>query len=102
MVAAIADGFTPDGTGQMAALVGGGQAVIIGVILVCYQKLAERNLAANEAWKLAENIGYEKGFEAASEAARPVVVDLESRRCMCGRTGKEARASRANKLADHV
>jgi len=103
MVSATVVGFTPDGTGQIAAMVTGGQATIIGVMLVCYAKLAERNLAANEAWKLAEDIGYEKGVEAASESRpRPVVVDLEARRCPACRTGKEARATHAAKLVDHV
>jgi len=94
------------GVGPIGAMFAGGQAVMIGVMLVCYAKLAERNRAENEAWKLAENIGYEKGhekgydegFEEAS-TTRPVVVDLAARRCSC-RTGKDA--SRAVELVDRV
>jgi hypothetical protein len=71
--------FTPD----KLAVVG----VIVGVVLLCYSKLERRSRASEETYSLGYDIGYEAGYQEAHKANRPVVVDIQSRRC--GNCGSE-------------
>lgn len=68
--------FSPEGIGRVG--------VVVGVLLICYQKLVHRTTANDDAYKLGYDIGYEAGHQVGHALARPVVVDLESKRCKCG------------------
>src|SRR6266508_4501988 len=59
-------------------------ASIIGVTLVCSDWLAQRSDAANAAYRLGHDVGFERGEREGRAAPRPVVVPLR-RPCACGR-----------------
>lgn len=70
-------------------------ALIIGVVLVCADWLAQRSDAANAAYKLGHDVGFERGDREGRQSARPVVVPLR-RPCACGRGGEEVVSAAAN------
>lgn len=89
---ALAVDFSPDG--QIAAMILGGQAAIVGVILRCYSSLTAKHAATQtaavamsavggateDAHQFYWDLGYEAGWNEASKVERPVLVDLDSRR----------------------
>jgi hypothetical protein len=65
-------------------------ALLIGVTLICYQRLATKNLAADEIYNVGrergEADGYEAGYEegrADGQRSRPFVVPLPVQTCPC-------------------
>lgn len=71
------------GAGSVALLLAGGQAMIMGMLLVLYHRLMMKTTANEQALLFQYDIGYEAGYqERAKMAARPVVVDFEARREM--------------------
>ena len=68
--------------GQPVALViTGAQAMTVGTILFCYQQLLIRTSRNEEALRFQYDIGYEAGYRERGETDRPVLVDLDARRC---------------------
>lgn len=65
--------FSPEGIGRVG--------VIVGVLLICYARLERRTAANDQSYRLGYDIGREDGYKAGHSIARPVVVDLDSRRC---------------------
>ena len=82
-------GFTTDiqvaGGQPVALMLGGGQAVVLGTGLYCYQQLLIRSMQNEESLKFQYDIGYEAGFRDAERTARPTLVELDSYR----RTGPD-------------
>lgn len=70
-------------------------ALIIGVVLVCADWLARRSDAANSAYKLGHDVGFERGEREGRHSSRPVVVPMR-RPCSCGRGGEEVVSAAAN------
>ena len=69
----------------------GRTAIIIGVVLFCFQRHREEQRAqfqrllgssapANAAYDLGRDLGYEEGYQARREEERPVLVNLNARR----------------------
>jgi len=77
-------GFTTDiqiaGGQPVALMLGGGQAMILGTGLYCYQQLLIRSMQNEESLKFQYDIGYEAGFRDAEAAGRPNLVDLSDYR----------------------
>lgn len=66
--------------GQPATLMlAGGQAIVLGTGLYCYQQLLIRSMQNEESLKFQYDIGYEAGFRDADNQTRPVVVAFPSR-----------------------
>lgn len=65
----------------IAWLLAGGQAMIIGTMLICHHRLMERTTANDQALKFQYDIGYEDGYRERGKTARPVLVDMEAHRC---------------------
>jgi hypothetical protein len=80
-------GFLTDlrvaGGQPVALMLAGGQAMILGTGLYCYHQLLIRSMQNDEALRFQYDIGYEAGHRDAESSARPVLVDLDSRRCRC-------------------
>lgn len=64
----------------VALMLAGGQAMILGTILYCYQQLLIRSMHNEEALRFQRDIGYEAGWRDREEEFRPVVVDFAARR----------------------
>ena len=80
-------GFLTDirvaGGQPVALMLAGGQAMILGTGLYCYQQLLIRSMHNEEALLFQYDIGYEAGHREAEK--RPVLVDLDAYRpCPCG------------------
>ena len=64
----------------VALMLAGGQAMILGTGLYCYQQLLIRSMHNEEALKFQYDIGYEQGYRDSDNQTRPVVVAFPSRR----------------------
>lgn len=77
-------GFSTDiqiaGGQPVALMLAGGQAMILGTGLYCYQQLLIRSMQNDEALRFQYDIGYEAGFRDRENQTRPVVVDFPARR----------------------
>lgn len=63
-------------------MLAGGQAMIIGTMLICYQRLMEKITANAQQLKFEWDMGYEEGWQERDKTARPpVLVDMEDHRC---------------------
>lgn len=69
-----------EGRMSVALMLGGGQSMIIGTILYCYQQLLIRSVKNEEALMFQYDIGYEQGYQDRERLARPVLVDLQARK----------------------
>lgn len=83
--------FSPEGIGRVA--------VIVGVIVICYQRLVLRTAASEDMYQIGFDIGFEAGHTEGHKQARPVVVELASRRCRC-QTGKSEVLTSAGSVVD--
>lgn len=61
-------------------MLAGGQAMILGTGLYCYQQLLIRSMQNEEALKFQYDIGYEAGYRDSGNQTRPVVVDFPAHR----------------------
>lgn len=82
-------GFSTDlriaGGPPAAMMLAGGQAMILGTGLYCYQQLLIRSVQNEEALMFQHDIGYEAGYRDRDKESRPVLIDLDARRpCPCG------------------
>lgn len=80
--------FSIQGFGRVALLLGVG----IEGFRRLDQRMQQRTASENESFEHGQDVGFERGWkahEAQGGAPRPVVVDLDSRRCSCG--GKKER-----------
>lgn len=68
------------GGAPVALMLAGGQAMILGTILYCYQQLLMRSMQNEEGLKFQYDIGYEAGYQERGNQTRPVVVDLQAHR----------------------
>lgn len=63
-------------------------SLVIGVLLICYKKLAIKNMASDEVFQT----GYDRGWEDRDEESRrdafPHVVDITSRLCSSCQTNR--------------
>lgn len=73
----------------VALMLAGGQAMILGTGLYCYQQLLIRSMQNEEALKFQYDIGYEAGWRDGENQTKPVVVEFPTRRT-------------ANKVSDRV
>lgn len=77
-------GFLTDihlaGGAPVALMLAGGQAMILGTGLYCYQQLLIRSMQNEEALRFQYDIGYEAGFRDCGNQTRPVVVDFAAHR----------------------
>lgn len=77
-------GFLTDihiaGGQPVALMLAGGQAIVLGTGLWCYQQLLIRSMQNEEALKFQYDIGYEHGYRDSDHQTRPVVVDFPARR----------------------
>jgi hypothetical protein len=64
----------------VALMLAGGQAMILGTGLYCYQQLLIRSMQNEESLKFQYDIGYEAGYRDSDNQTRPVVVDFPARR----------------------
>lgn len=88
------------GGAPVALMLAGGQAMILGTGLYCYQQLLIRSMHNDEALQYQRDIGYEQGWRDRENEARPVLVDLDAHRpCPCG-SGKAQRT--AARVSDRV
>lgn len=87
--------------GQPIALVlAGGQALMVGTILVCHHQLVVRTEANQAAFRTGYDLGLEDGDENCRKTHRAVVTDISAgRRCACG-LGKAQRT--AEKVGERV
>lgn len=76
-------------------------AVIVGVIVVCYAHLVTRTETNSQTYRIGYDLGYERGHQEGRATARPVVVDLESRRVECPKCHPKASTS-GPKVVDRV
>ncbi len=65
---------------SVALMLAGGQSMILGTILYCYQQLLIRSVQNEEGLQFQYDIGYEAGYQDRERLARPVLVDLQARR----------------------
>lgn len=76
-------GFSTDiqiaGGPPAAMMLAGGQAMILGTGLYCYQQLLIRSVQNEENLRFQYDIGYEAGHRDAEK--RPVLIDLDAHRC---------------------
>lgn len=78
------------GGAPVALMLAGGQAMILGTCLYCYQQLLIRSMHNEEALRFQYDIGYEAGHREADK--KTVLIDLDAHRpCPCG-SGKAQRA----------
>lgn len=63
----------------IALILAGGQAMIMGAILCCYQALLFRSTRNEEALLFQYDIGYEAGWKDHEQQTKPVVVDIRSK-----------------------
>lgn len=68
-----------NGGQPVALMLAGGQAMILGTGLYCYQQLLIRSMQNEEALKFQYDIGYEQGYRDRGNETRPVVVDFAAR-----------------------
>jgi hypothetical protein len=94
-------GHAPDRISELAVIVAGGQAAIIGVLLMCYQGLLRRTSSNQELYRVGYDNGYDDGYDLGHAAPRPVIVDLESRRVRCPECDSKASSS-APRVVDRV
>jgi|SRR5690349_9709095 len=79
--------------------------LVVGAIIVCYQGLRSKNLAADEIYKIGYDRGREDGYDEGYEdrglehPAAPVVVPLRQRCAECGAT---AGVAAVGSVADRV
>ena len=77
-------GFATDiriaGGQPVALMLAGGQAMILGTGLYCYQQLLIRSMHNDEALQFQYDIGYEAGWRERDAQSHPVLVDLAARR----------------------
>lgn len=73
--------------------------IIVGAVVAVYAKLKVRTEENSETYRLGYDIGFEAGHQEGRKTTRPVVVDINARRCMCGGV-KEQNA--AVKVIDRV
>jgi hypothetical protein len=64
---------------SVALMLAGGQAMILGTILFCYQQLLIRSVQNEEALRFQYDIGYEAGWQDCDRAGKPVLVQLHSK-----------------------
>jgi hypothetical protein len=81
--------FSLDGAGRVA--------VIVGVVLWCYQRLQSNNTASNQSYEQGFDQGYERGWKERDEEVRPKLVDLNCRR---GNADKAQGLSSAGRVVD--
>lgn len=63
-------------------MLAGGQAMIIGTMLICYQRLMEKITANANALKFEWDMGYEEGWQERDKTAKPpVLVNMDDHRC---------------------
>lgn len=62
----------------IALMLAGGQSMLMGSVLYCYQQLLARSTQNEEALKFQFDIGYEAGYQDRERLARPVLVDLHT------------------------
>jgi hypothetical protein len=81
---AFALGFMTDiqiaGGQPVALMLAGGQAMILGTGLYCYQQLLIRSMQNDQALMYQRDIGYEQGWRDCENQTRPVVVDFPARK----------------------
>lgn len=77
-------GFLTDiqlaGGAPVALMLAGGQAMILGTGLYCYQQLLIRSVQNEEALMFQYDVGYEAGWRDSDNQTRPVVVDFPGNR----------------------
>jgi hypothetical protein len=56
-------------------------ALVIGVLLICYKKLAIKNMASDEVFQTGYDRGWDDRDEESRRDAHPRVVDISSRLC---------------------
>jgi hypothetical protein len=61
---------------SVVLMLAGGQAMILGTILYCYQQLLIRSVQNEEALGFQYDIGYEAGWQECDRAGKPVLVDI--------------------------
>lgn len=64
----------------VALMLAGGQAMILGTGLYCYQQLLIRSVQNEEALMFQKDIGYEAGWRDCERQTRPVLVDFPPQR----------------------
>lgn len=69
-----------NGGSPAVLILAGGQAMIMGTILYCYQQLLIRSSRNEEALLFQYDIGYEAGYRDSDNQTRPVLVDFAARR----------------------
>jgi hypothetical protein len=69
--------ITVAGGKPIALVLAGGQAMIMGAILCCYQALLFRSSQNEEALRFQYDIGYEAGWREGDQQTRPVVVAFD-------------------------
>lgn len=77
-------GFATDiqiaGGQPVALMLAGGQAMIMGTGLYCYQQLLIRSMHNDEALQFQYDVGYEAGWREREAQASPVLIDLAAHR----------------------
>lgn len=64
----------------VALMLAGGQAMVLGTGLFCYQQLLIRSMQNEEALLFQYDIGYEAGWQARANQTSPVVVEFPAHR----------------------
>jgi hypothetical protein len=77
-------GFLTDihlaGGQPVALMLAGGQSMVLGTVLFCYQQLLIRSMQNEEALKFQYDIGYEAGWRDCDNQTRPVLVEFPAHR----------------------
>jgi hypothetical protein len=70
------------GGSPVAITLSGGQAMMIGTLLLCYRKIMARTSMNEEALRFQYDIGYEAGHQEGRQCPteRPVLVELRAHR----------------------
>lgn len=68
-----------NGGTPVALMLAGGQSMIMGTILYCYQQLLIRSARNEDALQYQYDMGYETGWRERGQQGRPVVVDFKAR-----------------------
>lgn len=68
----------------------GRTAIIVGVILICTERVLKANVASKEQYDLGYDLGYDKGWKDREEEVHPTLVDLNARRDDDGEDPRDA------------
>ena len=81
-------GFLTDirlaGGQPVALMLAGGQAIVLGTGLWCYQQLLIRSMQNEESLRFQYDIGYEAGWRDSERSSKPSLVDLDDYRSRVG------------------